>query len=256
MLKHIAVAMLGAAVSLTAVADEQITEEGIEDRILEALGQARPELEFSDVRPAPIDGLYQVQVSGGPLLYVTPEADKMIAGDIFSIDRGGFSRLEDPEVVARRQELVDSLKDANTINFAPEGETKAVVYVFTDVDCGFCRRLHTQINEYRDGGETKPGYNDFGIEIRYLAYPRAGANSPSADKLETAWCADDQQATMDRLKNMQDVEHVACDNNPVAEHYKIGGDVGVSGTPALLMPDGKMQAGYLPPENLAQALGL
>lgn len=252
MLKHIAVAVLGAAISLTAVASEQTTE----DRILEALKGARPELEFSSIKPAPIEGLYQVQITDGPILYVNPEADKMIAGDIFTIEPGGFARLEDPELVKRRQELVDSLKDSNTINFAPEGDSKAVVYVFTDVDCGYCRRLHSQMTEYSDNGETKPGYNELGIEIRYLAYPRAGVDSSSGQKLETAWCADDKQKAMDRLKNMQDVDLVACENDPVAEHFQLGAEVGVTGTPALLMPDGTLRSGYVPPENLAQILGL
>lgn len=252
MLKHLSLATLGALISFNVLAESET-----ENRILEALNQARPELEFTDVRPSPIEGLYQVQVSGGPILYVTPEADKMIAGDIFSIERGGFSRLEDPALVERRQQLISRLdEDGSSINFTPEGETKAVVYVFTDVDCGFCRRLHQQIESYRDGGTTKPGYNDLGIEIRYVAYPRAGVSSPSGQKLETAWCADDQRGTMDRLKNLEDVDFISCETDPVAAHYQSGSEIGVSGTPALLLPDGTMQAGYVPPEDLAQVLGL
>lgn len=252
MLKQILVGLLGAAGCAFAVAQEPSTE----DRIIEVLSDARPDIEFGEVAPAPIDGLYQVQVVGGPLLYVSPEADMMIAGEMFTIDSNGFSRYEDPRVLEKREELVKSLENKNSINFAPEGETKAVVYVFTDVDCGYCRRLHSQMDEYREGGTAKPGYRDLGIEIRYLAYPRAGVGSPSAQKLETAWCSDNQQETLDRLKNMQNVSNVSCDTDPVAEHYKLGGEIGVSGTPALLLPNGKMQAGYVPPEQLAQILGL
>ncbi|MGD8176820.1 DsbC family protein [Marinimicrobium sp. ARAG 43.8] len=228
----------------------------VEDNIIESLSEARPDFEFTDVRPAPFDGLYQVQVTGGPVLYVNEDASLMIAGDVFTVGPNGFARYEDPELVKKRKELAASLKDKDSIAFAPEGESKAVVYVFTDVDCGFCRRLHSQMHSYQDGGETKPGYNDLGIEIRYLAYPRAGVNSPSARKLETAWCADDRQAVMDRLKNLQAVDTQSCDSNPVAEHYRLGGQFGVNGTPALILPDGSMQPGYLPPERLAQTLGL
>ncbi len=252
MLKQILMGLLGTAGCAMAVAQDQSTEE----RILEVLSDARPDIEFGEVVTAPIDGLYQVQVVGGPVLYVNSDADMMIAGEMFTVGNNGFSRYEDPRVIKKREELVKSLENKNTINFAPEGETKAVVYVFTDVDCGYCRRLHSQLDEYRDGGETKPGYRDLGIEIRYLAYPRAGVNSPSGEKLETAWCSEDQQEALDRLKNMQSVSSVSCDDNPVAEHYKLGGDIGVSGTPALLLPNGKMQAGYVPPERLAQTLGL
>lgn len=252
MLKQLAVglcALIGAA----AVSAQEMSTEG---RIIEALSKARPDFEFTDVRPSPIEGLYQARVVGGPVLYVTPEADLMIAGEVFTIGEEGFARYEDPALAKKRQELAASLDDKNSIAFAPEGESKAVVYVFTDVDCGFCRRLHSQMTEYQDGGTTKPGYNDLGIEIRYLAYPRAGVGSPSAQKLETAWCSDDQQQALDRLKNLQSVEPKSCENNPVAEHYRLGGQFGVNGTPALILPSGKMQAGYVPPEQLAQILGI
>jgi thiol:disulfide interchange protein DsbC len=131
-----------------------------------------------------------------------------------------------------------------------------VVYVFTDVDCGFCRRLHHHIQAYKDQGVDKPGYSDLGIEIRYLAYPRAGANSPSGDKLVTAWCAKDKQQTMDRLKNLQPVATAKCPNNPVAEQLRLGAEMGVTGTPAMLLADGTMIGGYVSPEELARRLGL
>ncbi|MDQ2077304.1 DsbC family protein [Marinimicrobium sp. ABcell2] len=224
--------------------------------IRERLLEARPDLNLGEVRPSPIEGLYQVQVVGGPILYVTPKGDMMIAGDLLAIGPGGFSRVEDPYLVEKRQEALAALDPSESIDFKPEGETKAVVYVFTDVDCGYCRRLHQQIEAYRDGGRELPGYRDLGIEIRYLAYPRAGVNSSSGEKLVTAWCADDQQGTMDRLKHMQPVPGKSCDDHPVAKHFRLGADLGVSGTPALLMPDGRLVAGYLPPADLARMLEL
>ncbi len=252
MLKQVAVGLMALVGAMAVQAQEMSTE----DRILKALSEARPDFQFTDVRPSPIDGLYQAQVVGGPLLYVSPDAQLMIAGDMFSIEPGGFARYEDPAIVEKRKQLASQLDQEDAIVFAPEGESKAVVYVFTDVDCGYCRRLHSQMTSYQDGGETKPGYNDLGIEIRYLAYPRAGVGSPSARKLETAWCAEDQQAVLDRLKNLQSVDNQTCENNPVAQHYRLGGEFGVNGTPALVLPDGKVQPGYVPPEQLAQILGL
>lgn len=246
-----------AASQIGTTALAQDTQLSAEERILQALERARPGLEYRDIRPSPLGGLYQVSVSGGPLLYVTPEGDMMIAGEIFSIGPGGFTKLEDPVVLERRRKLVSSLKDKTTINFAPEGDAKAVVYVFTDVDCGFCRRLHSQMHQYRaQDGELKPGYNDLGIEIRYLAFPRAGLGSPAAKKLETAWCSDNPKEAMNRLKAGETLPLQSCPENPVAEQYGLGGEVGVSGTPALLLPSGQLQAGYLPPEQMAQVLGL
>lgn len=243
-------------------ADEQsgapslVIRQSPEAVILERLKQARSELSFGEPRPSPIKGLYQVQVTGGPLLYVTPEGDKFIAGEMFSIDPGGFARVEDPYVVEQRKRLLAAIKPEESIIFKPKGETKAVVYVFTDVDCGYCRLLHRQIHTYKEGAQELPGYNDLGIEIRYLAYPRAGIPSQSAEKLVTAWCAKDKQKTLTALKNEEQVQPSLCEKNPVAAHFKLGGEVGVNGTPAIWFPDGKLMPGYLPPADLARSLGI
>lgn len=224
--------------------------------ILEKLNQARPEITFGQPRPSPIKGLYQVQVPGGPTLYVTPEGDKFIAGEIFSIDVGGFSRYEDPAVVEERKRLLAALDPAKSIIFKPTGETKAVVYVFTDIDCGYCRLLHRQMHTYNDNGRELPGYSDLGIEIRYLAYPRAGIPSDSANKLITAWCSKNPQQTLTALKNSEAVPFQDCDDHPVAEDFRLGVSLGVSGTPALWFPDGRVMPGYLPPADLARTLGI
>src|SRR5690606_11876924 len=152
---------------------------------------ARPDISFGTPRPSVIKGLYQVQVPGGPVIFVTPEGDKFIAGEMFGIDAGGFSKIEDPYVIDERNKALAGLNPKDSINFKPKGKAKAVVYVFTDIDCGYCRKLHSQMHTYTEAGEEKPGYNDLGIEIRYLAYPRAGIPSPPADKLISTWCAKD-----------------------------------------------------------------
>ncbi len=226
-----------------------------EQTILDNLRKARPEINFGQPRPSPISGLYQVQVAGGPLLYVNPEGDKFIAGEMFAIESSGFSRVEDPAMIEERKKALATLDPQQSVIFKPKGKSKAVVYVFTDIDCGYCRRLHNQMHAYDEGGQQKPGYNDLGIEIRYLAYPRAGIPSPSADKLISVWCAKDKQDAMTKLKTDQAVPNATCDN-PVAAQFQLGGQIGVNGTPALFMPDGKLMPGYLPPEDLAKELGI
>jgi thiol:disulfide interchange protein DsbC len=234
---------------------ESVKANSAEAKILESLSKARPDITFSQPRPSLIKGLYQVQVAGGPTLYVTPEGDKFIAGDIFGIDASGFSKIEDPYLIEERKKAIAGLKEKDTINFKPKGKPKAVVYIFTDIDCGFCRKLHSQVHTYQEGGESKPGYNDLGIEIRYLAYPRAGIPSGSADKLISAWCAKDPQDALTKLKSSQEVPAATCDN-PVASQFQLGGTLGVSGTPAIFLPDGKVMPGYIPPEDLAKTLGI
>lgn len=235
---------------------ELLKRKSAEEMIVTRLQQARPDLKLSSVRPSPIAGLYQVQIAGGgPILYVTPEGDKFIAGEIFLVQPSGFAKYEDPELVEERKKLLASIDPKDAIVFKAKGKTKAVIYVFTDVDCGYCRKLNSQMNAYADQGQQKPGYTDLGIEVRYLAYPRAGIPSPSATKLVTAWCSKDRQKALTMLKEDQAVPAATC-TNPVAAQFELGGKIGVNGTPAIWMPNGELKPGYLPPDALAKELGI
>lgn len=240
--------------SMGAVAQDSAAEPGPEEVITAALSQIVDPSQLGPVRPSVIEGLYSVQIVGGPTLMVTPDGKYAVVGDTLEITPDGLTQVQDPYLVEARKEFLAGLGEHETINFSPDGETKHVAYVFTDVDCGYCRRLHSQMHEYREKGELKPGYNELGIEIRYLAYPRAGLNSPSAAKLESAWCADDQQAALDKLKNLQPVEPKSCEASPVAKHYITGGKLGVNATPAILLPNGELNLGYVPPERLLHTL--
>lgn len=217
----------------------------VEETITLKLEQARPGLKISSVTPAPISGLYQAKIAGGPTLFVTADGDKFIAGELFNVEANGFARWEDPALIAERKSLMANVNPNDAIVFKPQGKTKAVVYVFTDVDCGYCRKLHSQIADY----------NNLGIEIRYLAFPRAGIPSPSADKLVSAWCSKDKQKALTLLKQDQPVTPATCDN-PVAAEFDLGGRLGVNGTPALWVPSGELKPGYVPPEDLARELGI
>ncbi|MDO6747664.1 DsbC family protein [Gilvimarinus sp. 1_MG-2023] len=222
-------------------------EETITQALAPAVGGAS---QLGPVRPSVIDGLYSVQIVGGPTLMVTPDGKHAVVGDLLEIAPTGFTQVQDPYLIDARKDFLAGLSDDETINFKPEGETKHVMYVFTDVDCGYCRRLHNHMHQYREKGELKPGYSDLGIEVRYLAYPRAGIGSPSAAKLESAWCADDQQAALDKLKAMQPVDQKTCESAPIARHFVTGGQLGVNATPAIMLPNGELHLGYRPPEDM------
>ena len=214
-----------------------------ESVITAKLSQAIPQYKVTSVRPSPIEGLYFAKVGGSDLL-VTADGTKFVQGDIFNVTEAGFSKWEDPDLVAERKKMLATVDPKDAIIFKP-AKTKAVVYVFTDVDCGYCRKLNSEMADY----------NKLGIEIRYLAFPRAGIPSPSADKLVTAWCAKDKQSTLTKIKEGHDVPPLTC-TNPVAAEFDLGGRIGVNATPALWMPDGNIRLGYLPPTQLAKELGI
>ena len=215
--------------------------------ILARLQAARPDLEYGTPQPSSMSGLYAVQVVDGPLLYVSEDGARFIAGDLFEVQGAGqgFSNLAEVARQQERKQLIAEVKPEDMIIFAPP-EPKATLTVFTDVDCGYCRKLHNEI----------PERNRLGIAVHYLAFPRQGLSSPSYRKIATAWCATDRQQTLTRLKNGEKVPDNVCTPNPVAAQMLLGERVGVSGTPALVLEDGTLISGYRPAKELAHLVGI
>jgi len=139
----------------------------ISDSIVKQLKAARADLDYQVVSPAPLDGFYEVQVQGGPMLYVSADGKYFFDGSLYQVRPGQFVNIRDLRLNARRQEIFADRDTSDMIIFKPTGDSKAIINVFTDVDCGYCRKLHREV----------PQLNAMGIEVRYLAYPRAGIPS-------------------------------------------------------------------------------
>lgn len=215
------------------------------DEILEKLKKARPDFQFGEVTSTPIKGIYKSSIANGPTIYLTADGKYFFAGDFFEVGAKGLVNLGEKEMEKDRAVALSKLHLDDLVIFSPS-ETKAYVYVFTDVDCYYCQKLHQEM----------PALNELGIEVRYLAYPRAGIGSPSYRKIASAWCADNPTESLTKLKNGEDISDNVCDPNPVAEHFRLGGQLGVAGTPALVTADGQLLPGYMPADKLAEALGL
>lgn len=191
------------------------------------------------VSETPIEGILQVQINSD-IVYVTSNGQYLLQGQIMDID--SRINITDQAKSGIRLDLMNGLKREEQISFAPE-QAKYDLLVFTDIDCGYCRKLHNQMAEY----------NEAGIAIHYMAFPRAGVGSASYEKFVSVWCSDDQQAAMTLAKNGGDLEPQKCPN-PVAEQYNLGHELGVTGTPALVTNDGTLIPGYVPPAQLRQRL--
>ena len=180
------------------------------------------------------------------MLYMNETADYFIGGELFCIEPSGFVNSTEQSRTKQRKQRLASLNESDMVVFSPRPElTKATITVFTDIDCGYCRKLHQEV----------PELNRLGVAVRYLAYPRAGVGSGSYDKAVAVWCADDPQKAMTNSKAGKDIEMKTC-ANPVQEHYAMGGAFGVTGTPAVVYEDGTLQAGYLPAVDMARRLGI
>lgn len=242
-MKKTAIGLMAWASLMASIASADVeTPEALIKRALEA----RPDVKVMAVEPSEISGLYAVQIQNGPTIYASADGKYFVHGDLFAVQDKNFVNLTEQRGNGDRAKAMAAVKTEDTIVFKAKGPTKAVVNVFTDVDCGYCQRFHKEV----------PELNAKGIEVRYLAFPRAGIGSESYQKLVTAWCAKDRQGTLTRYKNREAVPISTCAKNPVSAEYELGEHVGVSGTPSLVTAKGELIPGYMPAQELAERLGV
>jgi len=218
-----------------AVAAEPDSHAAIRKSLSGVLPDVSPDL----IQASPIPGVSEVLV-GPRLFYVSNDGKYLLQGSL--IDLHTRTDISEERRKALRLEAINKVGTDKMIIF-PAKKERHIITVFTDIDCGYCRKLHKEINQF----------NDEGITVRYLSFPRAGLNSPSYDKAVTVWCSDDRQDALTRSKAGENLPPRTCDN-PVKEEYELGGLLGVSGTPALILESGELLPGYVPPKRLAQAL--
>ena len=202
-----------------------------------------PTAVVSSASETPIDNVTEIIIEGprtGDVYYISDDGKYLINGSI--IDTTSRKDITEERKSGLRKEVIEKIGVDSRINFYPD-DMKYHLTVFTDIDCGYCRKLHTQIDEY----------NKLGIGISYLFYPRSGLNSPSFDKAQTVWCNDDRKTALTNAKSGVELEPKKCDN-PIKDHYLTGQAAGVTGTPALILDDGKLMPGYLPPQDLLNRL--
>ncbi|WP_144210829.1 bifunctional protein-disulfide isomerase/oxidoreductase DsbC [Shewanella donghaensis] len=193
----------------------------------------------SSIESSPIDGLYQALTDRG-ILYVSPDGSKLLHGNMYDLNKG-MQNLTEAALAGPRIEMMKPF-EKDMLVYKAKNE-KHVVTIFTDVDCGYCRKLHKEMD----------GYNDLGITVRYLAYPRAGIPSANADEMEAVWCAKDPLQAMTDAKTGGNVKAAKCDAN-IEEQYRLGASFGINGTPAIVLENGILVPGYQPPAALLNTI--
>ena len=199
-------------------------------------------VEASDITDSPIPGVYEVAV-GSNVAYVTANGRYLMEGELYDLDSS--VNLTEKTRSTARVDLLASVDPATMIVFSPkDGNVKHTITIFTDVDCGYCRQFHREIDQV----------TALGIEVHYLSYPRTGPNSESWTKAEKVWCAADRNSALTRAKLGGALPDAVCADNPVAAQYELGQQVGVRGTPAVYTESGEHIGGYLPPATLLKRL--
>ncbi|MEH6346198.1 MAG: DsbC family protein [Bermanella sp.] len=242
-------AVIGSLMALTSQA-----EESVEETISKGLRAAQPNLILQSATQVEGQALYEVELTSGQVLYSTPDGKFFVYGSLFEATPGQLVDLTAKRGDAKRQKLLAAVNVDDMVVFQSKGEQKAVINVFTDVDCGYCRKLHREV----------PRLNELGITVRYLAYPRAGIYSDqkrtkytgSYKKLKSVWCDSDRPAAMSKAKATGFIkENLNCDA-PIEAQLALGEQFGVRGTPALVFETGELVPGYMPADELAKKLGL
>src|SRR3990172_8689491 len=210
-----------------------------EKTVRAALMKSFPGIEISEVRPSPVPGLLEVSI-GPNIAYATSDGKYILTGDLLDLS----TRVNLSESTRQRvtKKLIDAVGEKNMIVIAPK-DVKHTITVFTDVDCGYCRKLNRDV----------PALNSSGIKVRYLFFPRNGLDSETYKTTVSVWCAKDRVKAINTAKAGGKVEAKTC-ANPVKDHYELGQRVGVSGTPVIVLENGQMLPGYLPPDKLLQAV--
>ena len=222
---------IAAFLSPFALADETDAEL---EKVRKLVGEQFDMIEPEDVSRSPVDGWYTIHREH-ILAYISADGRYLLQGDLIDLDMG--ANLTEQLRNDTRRNLLANVGNEKTILFSPV-DPKYTVSIFTDVDCTYCRRLHSQIEEYMAQG----------IAVRY------GPASHAWNTMEDVWCAADRQNALTMAKLDRDFPTNKCDASIVQEHYLLGRDVGLTGTPAIVLEDGSLISGYLPPEQLAATL--
>lgn len=233
MLRPVALSLVfaGATTALSAQADEQQVRAAIKSLV--------PNATIESIADAAMPGYSEVSI-GGQLVYVSNDGKFLLQGSVFDI-ANKVDLTEKRRADTRKVELA-KVGDDKRIRFKAKDQ-KYRVTVFTDIDCGYCRKLHQEMAQY----------NDLGITVDYLFFPRAGLGSESFNKAVSVWCASDRQAAMTNAKTGKEIEKKTC-ANPIADDYNLGQKVGVNGTPAIFTDDGAQVGGYVPAAALLERL--
>jgi thiol:disulfide interchange protein DsbC len=214
-----------------------------ETAIRARIAEINPEAAITSIKPTPIPGLNEV-IAGGSVLYFSDNAKYLLHGSLIDIE--GRVNLSDVAQASIRRDVLKEIPQNEKIVFKPEGESKHTVTVFTDVSCGYCKKLHTEIDTYLKAG----------ITVEYVAFPRGGEQNPAFKEMQAIWCAKDpRQAYTAAIAGTPPTPQAGkkCDD-PVGTHYAFGDRMGLQGTPAIYSQSGEQLGGYLPADQLLARL--
>jgi thiol:disulfide interchange protein DsbC len=213
----------------------------VEAKVRIAVQANDPAAQVSAVDGSPVRGMYLTTIDGVSG-YVSADGRYFIVGDM--LDLKSRTNVTEEKRKATRRELLKKIGPGEAIVFGPE-KPKYTVTVFTDADCPYCRKLHEEVGELEKKG----------VEVRYVAFPRAGPGSKTWRTMTAVWCAEDRREALERATRGEEVTAAnKCSEAVIAKHYELGQKLGIRGTPMIVLSDGTSLSGYTAPDKLLVAL--
>jgi|TARA_B100001059_G_scaffold236720_1_gene289386 thiol:disulfide interchange protein DsbC len=201
-------------------------------------------MSVQNIKKSKIENLFVVDIGDLQPIYASKDGEFFFYGELYAVNGNVLLNTTKDEINSKRKSILEKeLSEDDFISFKSEDEKYRVI-IFTDVDCGYCRKFHNEIKDF----------NNLGITVDYVAFPRSGLNSDSYNKIVTAWCSNDPKNTLTKMKQGIDVNLSTCQDNPVESHYLLGQKIGITGTPAIIKSNGELLPGYLPPAELLNRL--
>ncbi|CAI3789596.1 Thiol:disulfide interchange protein DsbC [Pseudomonas sp. MM227] len=235
------VTRLFAAAALALASTFAVADPAAEQAIRKTLQTLQLEVPIESVAASPLNGLYEVKLKGGRVLYASADGQFVMQGYLFQIQDGKPVNLTEKTERLAIAKTVNAIPVADTVVYPAVGETKSHITVFTDTTCPYCHKLHAEV----------PELNRMGVEVRYVAFPRQGLKSAGDEQLQAVWCSKDRKAAMDKMVSGDTIKAPSC-ANPVARQFELGQSIGVTGTPAIVLENGQVIPGYQPAANVAK----
>jgi thiol:disulfide interchange protein DsbC len=235
MIKQALSAVVLAALTLNAYAQQQ--NDAPQDIAAKFKAQY-PNTNFSQIRKAPVAGLYEV-VMGDNVAYTDEAGRFFIFGHLFDMK-------EQVDITAQRK--LDAKKSefpsqflANAIKTV-KGDGSRVVAVFSDPDCPYCKKMEAELARLDN------------LTVYTFLYPLESIHPEAKTKSVSIWCSSDRQKAWAQAVLTGTVSKLVACNNPVNDNLVLGSRLGVVGTPTLIAVDGRVLPGAVPAEKLDQWL--
>lgn len=205
-----------------------------------------PTAAIGEPEPTPLAGIHQVKI-GNRYAYLSDDGRYALVGDLLDLEQG--INLTEIRRSRENSALLAAFPEKDMVVYPATGVEQARITVFTDTSCPYCRKLHREV----------PQLQQAGVTVRYIAFPRSGTQGSAYQTMRAVWCANDRRKAMDAAKGVGAGEpgEASCpDAKAVDAGYRLAQQLELRGTPAIVLPDGSIQPGYMTTSRLLARSGL